>query len=106
MKLFLSTTLLSIAAVLALVTAAQAAGVANDLDPERRAKIAKAKAKMASEQAENFDFIGNGNGQKKADCGSQSIGNINLNRQAGTGPREIFVFAPDAINIVGPRGCQ
>jgi hypothetical protein len=57
-------------------------------------------------EAENFNFLSNDNGQKKAECGSQSIGNINLNRQAGVGPREIFIFAPDAINIVGPRGCQ
>jgi ABC-type taurine transport system substrate-binding protein len=106
MKLFFTTTVLAIAAVLALASSAQAAGMANDLNPERRAKIAKAKAKMASEQADSFDFLSSGNGQKKVECGSQQIGNVNLNRQAGTGPREIFVFAPDAINIVGPRGCQ
>ena len=69
-----------------------------------RAKVAKAKAKAASEQADNFNFLDNK--QKKADCGSQAIGNVNLNRQAGVGPREIFIFAPNAINVVGPRGCQ
>ncbi len=105
MKLVISTLVLSIVSALALAGAAHAAG-APDLDPRTRAKIAKAKAKAAAEEAENFNFLSNGSGQKKAECGSQQIGNINLNRQAGVGPREIFIFAPDAINIVGPRGCQ
>jgi hypothetical protein len=107
MKLVISTIVLSIVAALALASAAQAASTAgSDLDPRQRAKIAKAKAKAASAEAENFNFLSKDNGQKKADCGSQSIGNVTLNRQAGVGPREIFIFAPDAINIVGPRGCQ
>ena len=105
MKLAIATLVLSIAAALSVVAHAAGAG-APDLDPRTRAKIAKAKAKAAAEEAENFNFLGNDNGQKKAECGSQQIGNINLNRQAGVGPREIFIFAPDAINIVGPRGCQ
>jgi hypothetical protein len=106
MKLILTTIVLSIAAALALTASAQTAGVGNDLDPRTRAKIAKAKAKAASADTENFNFLDQGNGQKKRECGSQQIGNVDLNQQAGTGPREIFVFAPNAINIVGPRGCQ
>lgn len=106
MKLIIPTIVLSIAAALALGASAQTAGVGNDLDARTRAKIAKAKAKTASKESENFNFLDKGNGEKKPDCGSQSIGNVDLNRQAGTGPREIFVFAPNAINIVGPRGCQ
>ena len=104
MKLIITTIVLSIAAALALAASAQAAGLGADLDPRTRAKLAKAKAKTATELADNFNFLDQG--QKKADCGSQSVGNVNLNGQAGTGPREIFVFAPNAINIVGPRGCQ
>jgi hypothetical protein len=107
MKLVISTIVLSIVATLALAAAAQTAG--SDLDPRQRAKIAKAKAEAASAEAENFNFLSGDNGQKKgkgADCGSQAIGNVELNRQAGVGPREIFIFAPNAINIVGPRGCQ
>jgi hypothetical protein len=105
MKLVISTIMLSLVAALALVGTAQAVD-SSDLNPRSRAKIAKAKAKAASQEAENFNFLSNGNGEKKAECGSQQIGNVNLNRQAGVGPREIFIFAPDAINIVGPRGCQ
>lgn len=106
MKLVLCTVALSIAAALALAGAAHAASASADLDPRTRAKLAKAKAKAAAQEAENFNFLNKGNGQTKPDCGSQSIGNIDLNRQAGVGPREIFIFAPNAINVVGPRGCQ
>jgi serine/threonine protein kinase HipA of HipAB toxin-antitoxin module len=106
MKLIITTLVLSIAAALALVSAAHAVDSTAELDPRQRAKIAKAKAKAANQEAENFNFLSNGNGQEKPACGSQSIGNVELNRQAGVGPREIFIFAPDAINIVGPRGCQ
>lgn len=108
MKLIITTLVLSIAAALLLVGAVQAADGGSDLDTRQRAKIAKAKAKAANQEAESFNFLsnGNGNGTEKPACGSQSIGNVQLNRQAGVGPREIFIFAPDAINIVGPRGCQ
>ncbi len=106
MKLIISTIVLSIASALALTASVQAATSSDNLDPRARAKIAKAKAKAATQDAENFNFLDNRNGKDKPACGSQSIGNVNLNRQAGVGPREIFVFAPDAINIVGPRGCQ
>ena len=61
---------------------------------------------LAQTNAKAKDKKGGGGKDKKADCGSQSIGNIDLNRQAGVGPREIFIFAPNAINVVGPRGCQ
>jgi beta-glucanase (GH16 family) len=106
MKLIITTIVLSIAAALTLVGAVQAADGSAELDPRQRAKIAKAKAKAASQDAENFNFLDKSNDQKKAECGSQSVGNVELNRGAGVGPREIFVFAPNAINIVGPRGCQ
>jgi hypothetical protein len=107
MKLIVTTVVIAAVAALALASTTPANGQsANDLDPRQRAKIAKAKAKTASQDAENFNFLDKGNDQKKAECGSQSIGNVELNRQAGVGPREIFIFAPDAINIVGPRGCQ
>lgn len=107
MKLVISTFVLSIAAVLALAGTAGAADGSADLDPRMRAKLAKAKAKAAAQEADQFNFMANGKGSgQQAECGAQSIGNIDLNRQAGVAPREIFVFAPNAINIVGPRGCQ
>jgi hypothetical protein len=106
MRLIITTLLLSIAAALTLASSAQAMDGSAELDPRARAKIAKAKAKVATQEAENFNFLDKSNEEKKAECGSQSVGNVELNRQAGTGPREIFVFAPNAINIVGPRGCQ
>ena len=39
-------------------------------------------------------------------CGSQSIGNVNTGGNIGTAPREVFVFAPNAINLVSGNGCH
>ena len=41
-----------------------------------------------------------------ADCGSQSIGNVNTGGKIGAAPREVFVFAPNAINLVTAQGCK
>jgi hypothetical protein len=106
MKLAISTFTFAVAAALALAGSVAANDGSRDLDPRMRAKLAKAKAKAAAQEAEQFNFLANQNGQTPGECGSQAIGNVELNRQAGVGPREIFVFAPNAINIVGPRGCQ
>ena len=74
-----------------------------DIDTKWRAKIAKEKIKQAArDRADNA----NGNAADKTQCGSQSIGNVNTGGQPGTAPREEFVFAPNAINIVGPGGCH
>ncbi len=74
-----------------------------DIDTKWRAKIAKEKIKQsARDRAENAKGDGADNGR----CGSQSIGNVNTGGRPGSGPREVFVFAPNAINIVGPGGCR
>lgn len=81
-----------------------------DVDARFRAKIAKEKVRAAAQQRqadeeqqrlleeEEKSFDGSG-------CGSQSIGNIDTGGRPGTAPREEFVFAPGAINIVARGGC-
>ena len=74
-----------------------------DLDPKWRAKIAKEKVKQAYEQRQGMDLA---NGIDSPRCGSQSIGNVNTGGVPGTAPREVFVFAPNAINLVSGNGCK
>jgi hypothetical protein len=93
-------------ALLATTQLAHAAGFADfDVDPRFRAKIAKEKAKRNQSEAQNFNFNTN-QPDPNAECGAQNIGNVNTNGRAGTAPREVFVFAPNAINLVTGRGCQ
>ena len=73
-----------------------------DIDIKFRAKIAKEKAK----QATLTQLDKNAKEKPDADCGSQNIGNINTNGRIGTAPREVFIFAPNAINNVSGRGCN
>jgi hypothetical protein len=75
-----------------------------DIDPKFRAKIVKEKAHQASLQSEMEKNKANGQ-NPDAECGSQSIGNVNTNGKPGSAPREIFVFAPNSINVVSGRGC-
>jgi hypothetical protein len=79
-----------------------------DVDSQFRAKIAKEKIRISAQQRK-ADEQGNsqnqGQGQGNS-CGSQSIGNIDTGGRIGAAPREVFVFAPNAINIVGRGGCQ
>jgi len=101
-------TLLKVLALLALVAANQVV-LANDfgdadVDSKFRAKIVKEKARQASVQADQ-EKNKNGPGSPDADCGSQNIGNVNTNGRPGQSPREIFVFAPNSINVVSGRGC-
>lgn len=76
-----------------------------EVDSRFRAKIAKEKIRIgaqerkAEEQGKSLD-------QNQGTCGSQSIGNIDTGGRIGAAPREVFVFAPNAINIVGRGGCQ
>ena|SRR5438309_2148443 len=96
---------IAIAATLATIHFAHAAGLADyDIDPRFRAKIVKEKAKQNALEANNFDF--NGNGPGNAQCGSQNIGNVDTGGKIGAAPREVFVFAPNSINLVTGRGCQ
>ena len=76
-----------------------------DMDPRFRAKVVKEKLKMKSLEANNFDFNHDGQAARQQ-CGSQNIGNVDTGGKIGQAPREVFVFAPNAINFVDGRGCQ
>jgi hypothetical protein len=73
-----------------------------NIDIKFRAKIAKEKAK----QATLTQMDKNAKEKPEQECGSQNIGNINTNGRVGTAPREVFIFAPNAINNVSGRGCN
>lgn len=75
-----------------------------ELEAAQRAKVAKKKLEASA--AERQAAAQGKEQQRAADCGSQSIGNINTGGQIGAAPREVFVFAPNAINIVGRGGCR
>jgi hypothetical protein len=77
-----------------------------DVDPRFKAKIMKEKAKQNTQLANSFNFTNNGNAPADANCGSQNIGNVDTGGKIGTGPREVFVFAPNAINLVSSQGCK
>lgn len=93
-------------ALLATTQLAQAAGLfaGQEVDPQFRAKIMKEKAKQ-NILAGNKPNGSNGN-QAGAQCGSQNIGNIDTGGKIGAAPREVFVFAPNAINLVSSLGCN
>lgn len=73
-----------------------------DVDARFRAKIAKEKIRTSAQQRKD-DRLDKASDQ--GSCGSQSIGNVDTGR-TGAAPREVFVFAPNAINIVGRGGCR
>jgi hypothetical protein len=90
-----------------LATMARASEADFDLDSKFRAKLAKEKIKQGALERKNNELIGNaGKEGKEATCGSQNIGNVDGSAKPGTAPREIFVFAPNAINFVSGRGCK
>lgn len=96
------TTLLSIA----LAAGAHAAHASPELlgvDARFRAKIAKEKIRMGAQERLAEE---RGAAPNQSNCGSQNIGNIDTRGRIGTAPREVFVFAPNAINIVGRGGCK
>jgi len=74
-----------------------------DIDSHFRAKIAKEKIRSAAEQRK---LDAQGKSTDSTNCGSQSIGNIDTGGRIGAAPREVFVFAPNAINIAGRGSCQ
>lgn len=74
-----------------------------EVDNKFRAKIAKEKLKQAAREREQDK---QGKQLDKADCGSQNIGNVDTGGRTGSAPREVFVFAPNAINVVGAGGCR
>ncbi len=74
-----------------------------DIDNRFRAKIIKEKVRQAALERKLGAL---GKGLDSPTCGSQNIGNIDTGGRPGTAPREVFVFAPNAINIVSGRGCN
>ena len=105
---FLKTLALAAVTMLATTQVAHAAGLfANqEVDPRFKAKIMKEKAKQNSQVANSFNFTNNGTGPSEAQCGSQNIGNVEAGGKPGTAPREVFVFAPNSINLVSGQGCR
>ena len=78
-----------------------------DIDNRFRAKIAKEKVKQAARERELQKRDGKGGGTNdNATCGSQNIGNVDTGGRPGAAPREVFVFAPNAVNIVTRGGCR
>ena len=87
------------------------------VDSNFRARIAKEKIRAAAQERrfdeqqkklginQNDNIQGFGQNQTST-CGSQNIGNVDTGGRIGGQPREVFVFAPNAINIVGRGGCN
>jgi hypothetical protein len=75
-----------------------------EIEPRFRAKVAKEKIKMKAAEQRLGAF--NPNNASHAECGSQNIGTIDTGGRIGRMPREVFVFAPNAINVVNARGCD
>lgn len=98
----------ALVALIALAGSVASAGeIDAELDPRMRARLMKEKSKMNAEEtnpALKSREVGS-RGSPDATCGSQNIGNVDTGGRPGNTPREIFVFAPNAINIVGPRAC-
>lgn len=99
-------TLLALLCLLVAGQAARASDGDSDLDTRFRAKLMKEKAKLNAEQTNPALKPRELGPVSDAECGSQNIGNVNTNGKPGSAPREIFVFAPNAINIVNTRACD
>ena len=85
---------------------AQAAGLfaGQEIDPQFKAKIMKEKVKQMT--AANRNGRSATNAPAGAQCGSLNIGNVDTGGRVGAAPREVFVFAPNAINLVSGQGCN
>jgi hypothetical protein len=73
------------------------------VDTRNRARIAKEKIRVAAKERE---ADAKGKPADQGSCGSQAIGTIDTGGRAGAAPREVFVFAPNAVNIVGRGSCR
>ena len=73
------------------------------VDSQFRAKIAKEKIRAAAQERK---AEAEGKSLDQSSCGSQSIGNVDTGGRGGPAPREVFVFSPNAINIVGRGACR
>jgi hypothetical protein len=76
-----------------------------DIENRSRAKIAKEKVKQAALERK-LEKLEKTENARAADCGSQNIGVIDNSDRPGAAPREVFVFAPNAINLVTGNGCR
>jgi hypothetical protein len=101
----LSTLVFTLIAYMSLVQPARANDAEFDLDARTRAKLAKEKVRLSGKERELLRS-GKAALDSSSDCGSQNIGNFNTNGRIGAAPREIFVFAPNAINLVSGAGCK
>lgn len=98
---------LAIATLVAAGTHAYAGEETLDIDTRFRAKIAKEKLKSEFQQRKAEALANSANGaSQQPTCGSQTIGNIDTDGRIGATPREVFVFAPNAINLVTANGCH
>jgi hypothetical protein len=95
---------LALVVVALAATPAHADDEAFGIDPKFRAKIAKERLKQSARDRQDASRADAPD--RAADCGSQNIGNIDTGGRPGAAPREVFVFAPNAINIVGRGGCR
>lgn len=80
----------------------------NDIGTRFSAKIAKerTRANTIQQMQDRRDRRDLGNDVAGADCGSQNIGNVNTNGRIGSQPREVFVYAPNSVNVVTRGGCR
>ncbi len=97
-------TTFALAASLGLPGTAMAGEESLDIDNRFRAKIAKEKVRQAANERQQ-EKLGKA-ADKNATCGSQNIGNVDSGGRPGASPREVFVFAPNAVNIVTRGGCR
>jgi hypothetical protein len=101
--------LLALALSLTTLGAAQSAWAGQemlDIDPKWRSRIAKEKVKQGALERQAQSQSNRSGDSTNVQCGSQNIGNLNTGGRIGAAPREVFVFAPNAINVVNGRGCR
>lgn len=88
-----------------LLTTAHADDLLGELDPIIRAKLMKQKLRMSALESSALRKGGGADGEERGTC-SQEIGTFDTKGRAGTMPREVVIYAPNAINIASGRGCR
>lgn len=96
----------AVLALLALAGPASAGEESLDVDTRFRAKIAKEKIRQAADERNSERRDRRAGDASDAECGSQQIGNVDTDSRPGRTPREVFVFAPNAINLVTAGSCR
>ncbi len=81
-----------------------------ELDTRFSAKVAKERTRVTTleKQQQRRDARSGGRSDtgSEAGCGSQNIGNVDTGGRIGSQPREVFVYAPNAFNVVTRGGCR